>query len=808
MYMCEDRSYRMMVHKEHSKLVTKIRAAFIILSAVTLALLICPNNLYQIWWKGPEHLYQRWWKGSEHKSAKGDSVLLLGSLRRLSTSSLSSQYSTPNNADIYSGKPLNITVGVVANEFFNPTVGRTGGFGMSTNMVGQFFGEHPDLGVKIVFIYASVPRGKMKSELVKKVIIQLLGWPLVFMVPGAEKVLLDLGIDVFLLIDYRTKYESVLRVMPEKPIILWARDPRTEQQKHNLEGIRLPNDEYGKSPKGTTAPSTRRAALLFHQLEGPFANNTFDKPRKMLIGVTWLPALRDRLWEAYHIPAKRNAFELPNIIEGCGGSGVPIIKADKPTVIFVGRLDPYKRPWLMVELAKHFSDVEFLVLGRRHFTGPGSYDIQVDSGPLPTNLKLLGQESGEMKWRLLSRAWFLISTSAHEGLAISYLEALLCRTPVLSTVNPGGIVSSYGIFVGEFSGSGLQGMDALKLGFGWLLNHHAWRIKIGEQGRRHVLETHNPGRFFKGFQNIIRRLGFGIPFKTDRNKDYEDSFPTSVIIPSLSGEGILPELVANILSLKSMMHPDSEVLVSHISKESWDSRARLYTSVNRITLDGISKNQFRVSKLIHLNLVELNEKMKCASRYFAALKASNDVLIHLDDTIWPFDATLKRMIRLVRGESGFPNYEADTDVANFYGLNRGCDKSEIRRRIKNKQPDDERVLLSYFVSMSAVLNTEFVSAIKTNKVYEHMLNKHGTHACDFILEDFSRSQKQSFDLNDFSSITTFSEAEVGFRMMTGSISQSVYEDEYQTNIRGALCNCLSRHSSIECIDEIDNNLDT
>jgi len=83
----------------------------------------------------------------------------------------------------------------------------------------------------------------------------------------------------------------------------------------------------------------------------------------------------------------------------------------------------------------------------------------------------------------------------HEGLAISYLEALLCKTPLLSTVNPGGIVSSYGVFVGEFSGSGMHGMPALREGFQKLVSDHTWRINLGEEGRKHVLETHNPGRF-------------------------------------------------------------------------------------------------------------------------------------------------------------------------------------------------------------------------------------------------------------------------------------------------------------------------
>lgn len=49
----------------------------------------------------------------------------------------------------------------------------------------------------------------------------------------------DAKIDVFLLIDYRRSYDNVLNAILEHmsaPIILWARDPRTEQQIQNLEG--------------------------------------------------------------------------------------------------------------------------------------------------------------------------------------------------------------------------------------------------------------------------------------------------------------------------------------------------------------------------------------------------------------------------------------------------------------------------------------------------------------------------------------------------------------------------------------------
>jgi len=404
-------------------------------------------------------------------------------------------------------RPQHLTVGLVANEFFDPTLGRTGGFGMATNMVGKFFLNRPDLNVKVVYIFAQPSQGNKK--IVSRVEHKLLGWPLICLhdkSSEARTLILNSGIDVFLTIDYRSQYDKVFSILPNVPVILWARDPRTSEQIDNLESIRLPSNA-GSRPQGVKAPKATRARQVFERLEGQTPENmyTSTESRKMIIGVVWMPALRERLLEAYNIPPHGNSIELPNIVDFCQESCIQ--KYHKPAVIFVGRLDPYKRPWLMVELAISFPNVEFWVLGRSHFDNSNSYKIKHDHDrPLPANVKLLGQKTGQAKWKLLGAAWFLISTSAHEGLAISYLEALSCQTPVLSTVDPGKFVSSYGVFTGEFSGSGMQGLSALKQGFKTLLFDQSLREKLGEEGRKHVLETHNADQFYNGFQSIINRM--------------------------------------------------------------------------------------------------------------------------------------------------------------------------------------------------------------------------------------------------------------------------------------------------------------
>ena len=153
------------------------------------------------------------------------------------------------------------------------------------------------------------------------------------------------------------------------------------------------------------------------------------KSRGLAVGATWMPALRDRLEPAYHIPSS-SAIQLPNIIDMGEFSAKDEHESPSPMVLFLGRCDPYKRPWLLEPLSRKFPHVNFVVAGQSHFVGQGSYRL-----PRLPNLELVGHIHVEKKRELLKKAWLLISLSVHEGVAISFLEALFCATPIVSLVD-------------------------------------------------------------------------------------------------------------------------------------------------------------------------------------------------------------------------------------------------------------------------------------------------------------------------------------------------------------------------------------
>ena len=177
-------------------------------------------------------------------------------------------------------------------------------------------------------------------------------------------------------------------------------------------------------------------------------------------------------------------------------------RAERPRVAFLGRLDPIKRPWVFVELARRFPHVEFVALGRAHFAGPGSWLPD----RLPSNVTVLGHVEGEAKRSVLGSAWMIVNTSIHESLPISFLEALHCGTPIVSCQDPEGVTSRFGRYVGRFDGSGLDALDAFEDAIESLLDDDDLRLRLGAEGREWARANHTPESFLEAFTAITASL--------------------------------------------------------------------------------------------------------------------------------------------------------------------------------------------------------------------------------------------------------------------------------------------------------------
>ena len=171
---------------------------------------------------------------------------------------------------------------------------------------------------------------------------------------------------------------------------------------------------------------------------------------------------------------------LPNFVE------IPesqtLKKSDRPTVVFLGRLDSVKNPELTFDVAKKVPNIDFYILGSTRTQGRTLW-LQKQAEGID-NLHLLGHNSGNLKEKLLSEAWVLINTSYYECMPVSFLEALAHKCCLLSTQNPDGYTESFGFYDKSFSVNGLV------YGLNFLIKNDVWRLK-GECGYEYVKKVHN-----------------------------------------------------------------------------------------------------------------------------------------------------------------------------------------------------------------------------------------------------------------------------------------------------------------------------
>lgn len=379
-----------------------------------------------------------------------------------------------------------IKLGIIANEFYDLKLGRMGGFGWAARQVANLFNEHPEHGVEVAFLNRTLQLG---GDAANALVHQT---PLITRPEGrlaSIRRLREEKFDLMLMIDYRVSYRFFARVLPRTPIIVWVRDPRPPEDVQKINTLRIPDAESAW-PQGIEEVDCTSLSKIIHvsRLLG-----------RRVMFATPAPGLTNKMPGTYGITPQEVSF-LPNIINLSPGE---VHKSARPCVVFLGRLDPCKRPWLFAKLAEQFPEVEFLFMGQSHFTGEGAWRPLA----LPANVRLLGHVGEAEKLKRLSSAWALINTSIHEGLAISFLEALACETPLISCQNPEDVVSRFGIFVGHHDGTGLDGLPQFGEALKRLLQGTETRVRLGKEGRTWVTETHSQARFLNAFHALCVNLG-------------------------------------------------------------------------------------------------------------------------------------------------------------------------------------------------------------------------------------------------------------------------------------------------------------
>lgn len=384
-----------------------------------------------------------------------------------------------------------LAVGILANEFFDLELGRMGGFGWNALHAAYALGRAPGPDIRPIFVSGehraafTLPWRPARLE-------RSNGFPLV--VKSRQRAwtrqLRSLGLDLLLTIDYRVQYDPVLSSLRDIPVVVWIRDPRPPADLEKIATLEIPGDPAPPQGIGAIDAYSMRDVRARSEEEGRAV--VFASPAPGFLGAKGS--------DAYGIPGLPVEF-LPTPIDVVATRWP---RSKRPTVAFVGRLDPIKRPWLVAELARRRPGVDFLMLGRAHYSGPGSGAGWMRD--MPSNLRLCSHVDGEEKEKLLSSAWVVVNTSIHEGLCTSLVEALHHGVPIVSCQNPDAIASRFGVYVGRYDGSGLESLPSYLGALDRLLHDSGLRAQLGEEGRAWARANHTKERFVEEFVALAGKL--------------------------------------------------------------------------------------------------------------------------------------------------------------------------------------------------------------------------------------------------------------------------------------------------------------
>ena len=160
-------------------------------------------------------------------------------------------------------------------------------------------------------------------------------------------------------------------------------------------------------------------------------------------------------------------------------------KFENPTICWVARWDPQKRPDMALLIARKMPDINFIMIGTASKNSKNYQEVEdylkKEFSQLK-NLTIMGFVSEEKKREIIGKSWGLLNTSIREGLPITFLEAMAEGTPIISYVDPDMYTSRFGIKVD-------YNIDSFKQGIEKAVTEKLYD-KIGNKEREYVLKEH------------------------------------------------------------------------------------------------------------------------------------------------------------------------------------------------------------------------------------------------------------------------------------------------------------------------------
>jgi glycosyltransferase involved in cell wall biosynthesis len=176
---------------------------------------------------------------------------------------------------------------------------------------------------------------------------------------------------------------------------------------------------------------------------------------------------------------------------------------DRPRVVWVGRISSEKRLDRLLAIAARLPHVTFEIAGAVDDGFPAGQSLVAQARTVP-NIRVLGQVPRDRMPVLYDGATCLLCTSDYEGFPNTFLEAWTYGVPVVSTVDPDGLLVSEQL--GYAAGSDAE----LVRGIERLLTDSGERAAAGRRAQVYVERHHAPETALAAFERIFCDV-FGPP---------------------------------------------------------------------------------------------------------------------------------------------------------------------------------------------------------------------------------------------------------------------------------------------------------
>lgn len=391
---------------------------------------------------------------------------------------------------------MRLKTGILVEEFFDKNLGGYGGYGfLARNYIAEYITRLEGIESKTILGFNDTRSGR-EIEVDGKRIIYLPNklWKshnadFIYYL-RARKMFLRENFNTYLSIECPNIAMEVMRIDKSKKLLFWVQDSRPVSDWEEISTLEFGNEMRSFDSKNAKAKSDFLQTLV--------RENRVEF-------ITQAKFLGAKAKELYGLGKDTKIDFIPNPIT-CT-STTSMSKDKKPLILFLGRLDSVKRPWIFFELARKMPMYEFAACGHCHnkeLMGP-----VIEKYKDLKNLHLMGNVTGKDKDEILDRSWILVNTSIHEALPVSFLEGLLHRNAIVSCQNPDNLTDDYGYYTGKVIGNGYDKVDSFCEGIEYLIKNKEIYENKTNAGFKYVSQTHSVSKVMRELSDKLRSMDYG-----------------------------------------------------------------------------------------------------------------------------------------------------------------------------------------------------------------------------------------------------------------------------------------------------------